>query len=236
MERRRSTSRFSNWCPTRRFRRGTFGNSTPGEFGPLPAGEPRPTSEAFVWVVGYPVELAQTEGQQITLRQTSFAAQILECADERLTLHCPTSADLMPHNGTTCEQGNMTETHAATVAGRVGAAKPARCGVRHTSSRQEGWRATAPVASRASRSMTSPSTPDRSSRCGMPNIITPSVSSTRTKRWMLPASPYGSPAAAERSTSSTALLAHNPESTSCNSYSFSHRTLSNHSAKSGSPK
>jgi hypothetical protein len=81
-----------------------------GEFGSLPAGQPRPVSEAFVWVVGFPCELARPEGQQITLYQTAFATQILELSDELLALHYPTSAYQMPHNGTTCEEGNMTLT------------------------------------------------------------------------------------------------------------------------------
>lgn len=63
-----------------------------------------------VRVVGFPCELAQSSGQQITLRQTTFATQILELSDELLTLHYPTSAYQMPHNETTCEEGNMTPT------------------------------------------------------------------------------------------------------------------------------
>ena len=81
-----------------------------GEFGPLPAGEPRPTTEAFVWVVGYPCELAQPEGQQITLRQTAFATQILESSPELLALYYPTHGYQMPHDGTSCQEESMTPT------------------------------------------------------------------------------------------------------------------------------
>lgn len=81
-----------------------------GGFGKLPEGEYRPVSNAFVWVVGYPSELAKAGKDETILYQTSFCTQILEHSPAELSLHYPAEAYQMPHDGTSFQLGKTTTT------------------------------------------------------------------------------------------------------------------------------
>src|SRR5437870_6994929 len=65
-------------------------------------------SNAFVWVVGYPAELAKSSGGRTALYQTSFCTQVLEHSSEELSLHYPANGYQMPQDGTSCEVGETT--------------------------------------------------------------------------------------------------------------------------------
>lgn len=81
-----------------------------GGFGRLPEGEPRLVSNAFVWVVGYPAELAEVGKDHTVLKQTAFATQILEHDSDEFSVSYPESVYRMPHDGVSCELGDMTKT------------------------------------------------------------------------------------------------------------------------------
>ncbi len=93
-----------------------------GTFGKLTEGVPKPSGSGFVWVVGYPAELARPGEKQTTLYQTAFATQILDYAPDELSLHYPETAYQMPHDGVTCEIGNTTSTPKGYSGGGVWAA------------------------------------------------------------------------------------------------------------------
>ncbi len=93
-----------------------------GGFGKLPEGAPKPSGSAFVWVVGYPAELARPGESRTTLYQTTFATQILDYAPDELSLHYPATAYQMPHDGVTCEVGSTTTTPSGYSGGGVWAA------------------------------------------------------------------------------------------------------------------
>ena len=81
-----------------------------GDLGKLPDGDHKVTSNAFVWLMGYPVELIKPGKNQFTLYQTSFGTQILDFSPEELSVVYPETGYQMPHDGTTCEVGKMTKT------------------------------------------------------------------------------------------------------------------------------
>ncbi len=78
----------------------------------LPEGSTPPpsTNSAFVWVVGYPAELARPNESRTTLYQTTFATQILDYAPDEMSLYYPETAYQLPHDGMTCEVGSTTPT------------------------------------------------------------------------------------------------------------------------------
>jgi hypothetical protein len=89
---------------------GDVGQLHTGGFGKLPDGNHKVTSNAYVWVVGYPAELAEPSPERTVVYQTSFATQILECSPEEISLPYPEFMYRMPHDGTICEPGEMTPT------------------------------------------------------------------------------------------------------------------------------
>jgi hypothetical protein len=78
-----------------------------GGFAKLPEGNHSTVSVAFVWVVGYPAELAKPGKHETVLYQTTFGTQILEHSPEQFSINYPPTAYQMPHDGTTCEEGQM---------------------------------------------------------------------------------------------------------------------------------
>jgi hypothetical protein len=81
-----------------------------GEFGKLPEGEHKIVGNAFVWVVGYPAELAKPSEGNILLNQTSFCTQILEHSPDEFSLHYPATGYQMPQGSTSCNLRKTTET------------------------------------------------------------------------------------------------------------------------------
>ncbi len=87
---------------------GDVGQLYTGGFGKLPEGERKVVSNAFVWVVGYPAELAKPSEGLTVLYQTAFCTQIHDHASDELSLHYPVTAYQMPQDGMSCELGEMT--------------------------------------------------------------------------------------------------------------------------------
>jgi hypothetical protein len=89
---------------------GDFGQLFTGGFGKAPKGKPKIISNAFFWVVGFPSERARAEKDRTVLNQCTFCAQILEHSPKELAFYYPKRGYQMPHDGTTCELGDMPST------------------------------------------------------------------------------------------------------------------------------
>ena len=87
---------------------GEIGQLFTGGFGKLPEGEQKIVSNAFVWVVGYPAELATSSEGRTVLYQTAFCTQILHHSAEELSLPYPSTVYRMPHDRVSCEIGETT--------------------------------------------------------------------------------------------------------------------------------
>jgi hypothetical protein len=75
----------------------------------LPAREHEVVGNTFVWVVGYPSELAiPSSGKH--LYQTAFCTQIMDYSSDQLSLYYPEVAYQMPQDGISCELGQTTRT------------------------------------------------------------------------------------------------------------------------------
>ena len=96
---------------------GDVGQLYTGGFGKLPEGKHKLVSNAFVWVVGYPSELAEQKGGSTVIYQTSFCTQILKHSPDEISLNYPETGYQIPHDGKSCEIGQMSPTSEGYIGG-----------------------------------------------------------------------------------------------------------------------
>lgn len=82
-----------------------------GEIRRRPEGQPESADNTtFVWVVGFPSDLAQVRDGIVSVYQTAFGTQMLDATPDVLSLYYPMIAYQMPQDGMTCEIGELAST------------------------------------------------------------------------------------------------------------------------------